>query len=118
MGVRVWWLIVCVCMRPSVLPVRPSVRQGLRLIYPIIEHHQRPPHPTGQLKALLAVRIAERFHGTDNEVQQLRQGLGAWRGCICMYVYIYIYLQVWLCDRLIHGHTIPTLTTTPTLPKT
>lgn len=39
----------------------------------------------GHLKALLAVRIAERTDDTDEEVQQLRQGLGA-LGCVHSYL--------------------------------
>lgn len=79
-------LLVCSCPMPNDTPIHPI-------------HHTITHTLTGQLKALLAVRIAEEFHGTDNEVQQLRQGLGA---CVDLFfgggVYIVCrYVRVCLC---------------------
>lgn len=48
---------------------RPPTHHTYRTYLPLREI-------TGQLKALLAVRIAEEFHGTEAEIGQLRQGLG------------------------------------------
>lgn len=59
----------------------PHQTRHRRLLLPPSLTHSRTTTPkltpTGQLKALLAVRVAEHFHGTDDEIKQLRQGLGA-----------------------------------------